>query len=157
MIELRIRVYGIWALGLTYSAAQARSNHSTHLLSRRKELVMASINTGKVVAGGLLAGLVANAIDFVTNTYILAADWQAWAPSRNLDPARDDAAQRRGHVDRDRLPLRHPARLDVCGDASAVRPGAKTAILAGLVIYLAATLVLFGFTHDGHADDDARS
>ena len=36
---------------------------------------MASINTGKVVAGGLAGGVVANAFDFVTNTYILAADW----------------------------------------------------------------------------------
>ena len=29
---------------------------------------MASINTGKVIVGGLVAGVVANAIDFVTNT-----------------------------------------------------------------------------------------
>ena len=48
---------------------------------------MASINTGKVVAGGLLAGLVANAFDFVTNTYLLAPDWQALATAHNMDPA----------------------------------------------------------------------
>ena len=35
---------------------------------------MASINLGRVVAGGLVAGVVANAIDFVTNTYVLASD-----------------------------------------------------------------------------------
>src|SRR5678815_2104572 len=52
-----------------------------------KELVMASINLGRVVAGGLVAGVVANAIDFVTNTYVLASDIAAWAPTRNLDPA----------------------------------------------------------------------
>ena len=48
---------------------------------------MASINLGRVVAGGLVAGVVANAIDFVTNTYVLAPDIAAWAPTRNLDPA----------------------------------------------------------------------
>ena len=48
---------------------------------------MASINTGKVIAGGLLAGLVANAFDFVTNTYILAGDWAAWATSRRAGSA----------------------------------------------------------------------
>ena len=41
---------------------------------------MASINLGRVVAGGLVAGVVANAIDFVTNTYVLAADIAAWPP-----------------------------------------------------------------------------
>ena len=48
---------------------------------------MASINLGRVVAGGLVAGVVANAIDFVTNTYVLGADIAAWAPTRNIDPA----------------------------------------------------------------------
>ena len=33
---------------------------------------MASINTGKVIVGGLAAGVVLNAIDFVSNMYILA-------------------------------------------------------------------------------------
>ena len=48
---------------------------------------MASINTGKVVMGGLVAGVVANAVDFVTNNYVLAADWQAWAGQHNIDAA----------------------------------------------------------------------
>jgi len=48
---------------------------------------MASINTGRVVAGGLVAGLVANAIDFVTNTYVMADDWTAFAQAHNMDPA----------------------------------------------------------------------
>ena len=36
-----------------------------------------SINTGKVVVGGLAAGVVMSAIDFVTNTYLLAAQNKA--------------------------------------------------------------------------------
>ena len=53
------------------SARRRGVDNSTSLINE-KEIVMAGINTGKVMAGGLLAGLVANAFDFVTNTYILA-------------------------------------------------------------------------------------
>src|SRR6267378_3620510 len=67
------------------SARRRRVDNSTSLI--KKEIVMTGINTGKVVAAGLLAGLVANAFDFVTNTYILAADWQALATAHNMDPA----------------------------------------------------------------------
>ena len=34
---------------------------------------MAAINTGKVVTGGLAAGLVLNVIDFLSNTYVLGS------------------------------------------------------------------------------------
>jgi hypothetical protein len=46
-----------------------------------------AINTGRVIAGGLAGGVVANAVDFVTNNYVLAPDWQAWAASHNIDAA----------------------------------------------------------------------
>ena len=48
---------------------------------------MTRINMGKVVIGGLLAGLVMNVIDFITNTYWLGAGWMEMAKARNLDPA----------------------------------------------------------------------
>src|SRR5262245_45608619 len=54
---------------------------------QRRERPMASINTGKVVVGGLAAGLVANVIDFVVNTFVLANSWEAFAKAHNLDPA----------------------------------------------------------------------
>ena len=38
-----------------------------------------AINTKKVLLGGLAAGVVLNVIDFVTNTYILAAQMKAAA------------------------------------------------------------------------------
>ena len=38
---------------------------------------MGKINWGRVVAGGLLAGLVLNCVDFVVNGMLLAADWNA--------------------------------------------------------------------------------
>ena len=110
---------------------------------------MAGINTGKVVAGGLLAGLVANAFDFVTNTYILAADWEAFAAAHNMDVAAMTSPAVAGTwIAIDFL----FGILLVCTYA-AIRPrfgaGAQTAIYAGLLVYLAPTLVLFGFTMMG--------
>jgi hypothetical protein len=46
---------------------------------------MASINSGKVLAGGVLAGVVMNAVDYVSNNFILAKDWQNVAQLRNID------------------------------------------------------------------------
>jgi hypothetical protein len=107
---------------------------------------MASINTGKVVAGGLLAGVVANAVDFVTNNYVLAPDWQAWATAHNIDPA----VLTSGSVAGTWIVLDFVFGLMLVWTYAAMRPrfgpGIRTALLASLVIYLAPTLVLFGFT-----------
>jgi hypothetical protein len=48
---------------------------------------MTRINTGRVIAGGLLAGLLFNIGDFLTNTYILAADFESNLKRLGLDPA----------------------------------------------------------------------
>ena len=110
---------------------------------------MASINTGKVIAGGLLAGLVANAFDFVTNTYILAADWRIWATSRNLDPA----AMTKPAVAGTWIAVDFAFGILLVWTYAAMRPrfgpGVRTAIFAGLVVYIAPTLVLAGFTMMG--------
>jgi hypothetical protein len=110
---------------------------------------MASINLGRVVAGGLVAGVVANAIDFVTNTYILASDIATWAPTRNLDPA----AINSGPVAATWIVVDFIFGLLLVATYAAMRPrlgaGPKTAILAGLALWIAVTTVLFGFTQMG--------
>jgi hypothetical protein len=110
---------------------------------------MASINVGRVVAGGLVAGVVANAIDFVTNTYVLASDWAAFAPTRNLDPA----ALTSGPVAATWITVDFILGLMLVWTYAAMRPrfgaGPKTAIFAGLLLYLAVTVVLFGFSQMG--------
>jgi len=110
---------------------------------------MASINLGRVVAGGLVAGVVANAIDFVTNTYVLASDWAAFAPTRNLDPA----AFTSGSVAAVWITVDFAFGLLLVWTYAAIRPrfggGPKTAVLAGLVLYVTATVVLFGFSQMG--------
>ena len=110
---------------------------------------MASINIGKVVTGGLVAGVVANAVDFVTNTYVLAADWQAWAVSHNIDPA----VLTSGSVAATWMAVDFIFGLLLVWTYAAMRPrfgpGIQTAFFAGLVIYLAPTLIVFGFTMMG--------
>jgi hypothetical protein len=110
---------------------------------------MASINVGRVVAGGLVAGVVANAIDFVTNTYVLASDMAAWAPTRNLDAA----AMNSGPVAASWILVDFIFGLVVVSTYAAMRPrfgaGPKTAMLAALALWVAVTAVLFGFTQMG--------
>ena len=110
---------------------------------------MASINTGKVVVGGLAAGLVANVIDFVTNTYVLAPDWQSFATAHNLDPA----AMTKPSVAATWVIIDFLMGIILVFAYAAIRPrfgpGPKTAICSGLLIYIAITLVLYGFTNMG--------
>ena len=84
-----------------------------------------AMNTGKVVVGGLVAGLVFNIGDFVINTMLLAADNAAFMTRLGL----------------------------VVWTYAAIRPrfgpGVSTAIIAGLIPFLGATLVLGGFTSMG--------
>ncbi len=110
---------------------------------------MASINTGKVVVGGLVAGVVANVIDFVTNTYVLAPDWTAFAQSHNLDAA----AFTSGPVAATWVVVDFLYGLLIVWTYAAIRPrlgaGPGTALIAGFVLFATATIVIFGFTMMG--------
>ena len=110
---------------------------------------MASINIGRVVVGGLVAGVVANAIDFVTNTYILAADWQALAVAHNMDPAVMTSPAVAGTW----VAVDFAYGILLVLTYAAIRPrfgaGAATALYAGLMVFAAPTLVLLGFTEMG--------
>ena len=105
-----------------------------------------AINTGKVVTGGLVAGVVANVVDFVTNTYVLAADWQGWAAAHNIDPA----ALTSGPVAVTWIVIDFLFGFLLVWTYAAMRPrfgaGIQTAFFAGLVVYAASTMVVFGFT-----------
>ena len=107
---------------------------------------MASINTGKVIVGGLVAGVVANAIDFVTNMYVLAPDYAELAKAHNMDPAAFNTPA----VAVTWIVADFVFGLLLVWTYAAMRPrfgpGVSTAILAGLPIFLAPTVVIFGFT-----------
>ena len=110
---------------------------------------MASINTGKVVTGGLAAGVVANVIDFVTNTFLLAGDWQAFALDHNLDPEGFTSASTAMTWVAVDFVLGILLVLTYAAIRPRLGPGAGTAIFAGLIIYVATTAVVFGFAMMG--------
>ncbi len=107
------------------------------------------INYARVVLGGLAAGVVANACDFLISTYFMADDLQRLTRRLNLDWS----------------VVNGPAVLVtwtvvdfiyatlIVWTYAAIRPrlgpGPKTALCAGLVIYAAVTVVLFGFQSMG--------
>lgn len=108
-----------------------------------------AINTGKVVVGGLVAGLVLNIGDFVINTMLLAADNAAFMTRLGLDPAAMESFA-------GMLPwivIDFLMGLLIVWVYAAIRPrfgpGVSTAIIAGLIPFLGVTLVLAGFTSMG--------
>ena len=110
---------------------------------------MASINTGKVIVGGLVAAVVANAIDFVTNMYVLAPDYAELAKAHNMDPAAFNTPA----VAMTWVAVDFVFGFLLVWSYAAMRPrfgpGIATAILAALPLFLAPTAVILGFTMMG--------
>jgi hypothetical protein len=96
---------------------------------------MSGINLGRVISGGLLAGLVMNVVDAVTNGVILGARWEQESKRLGIDMSAGAQSQSLvGWVTFDFL----------CGITlvwlyAAIRPrygpGPKTALIAGLAIW----------------------
>ena len=108
-----------------------------------------AMNSGKVVVGGLVAGVVMNVGDFLINTQILAADNTAFLKRLNLDPAVMESLS-------GMLPwivVDFLMGVLLVWTYAAIRPrfgpGVSTAIIAALIPFLAVTLVLAGFTSMG--------
>jgi hypothetical protein len=110
---------------------------------------MSAINTGKVLVGGLLAGLVFNILDTVNGMLVMGEDFRANMTRLNLDPAKmESGAGMATWIIIDFL-----MGILVIWVYAAMRPrfgpGPKTAVLAGLACNLAITLVMFGLTQGG--------
>lgn len=110
---------------------------------------MSAINTGKVVIGGLLAGLVMNALDMVNGFLIMGEDFRANAQRLGLDPAQmESGAGIATWVVVDFL-----MGILLVWTYAAMRPrfgpGPSTAVKAALVPWLAVGLVMFGMTQGG--------
>jgi hypothetical protein len=108
-----------------------------------------AINTGKVITGGLVAGFVMNVLDMTWNFTVLAADMKAMADQLRLDPAvLTDVSYAIPWIVVDFV-----IGLVIVWNYAAMRPrlgpGPRTAILAGLVPYVAVTAVLCGFASIG--------
>jgi hypothetical protein len=110
---------------------------------------MSGINAGKVVIGGLLAGLVYNVLDFLNNAVFVGDDFRANAVRLGLDPAAAESPTGIATW----VVIDFLFGILVVWTYAAVRPrfgpGPKTAIYAGLIPYLAVTLIMFGLTQGG--------
>ena len=108
-----------------------------------------AMNSGKIVVGGLVAGVVFNIGDFLINTVVLAADNAEFMRRLGLDPAAMESIS--GMAPWIVVDLLFG--LLVVWTYASIRPrfgpGVTTAILAGLIPFLGATLVLAGFTSMG--------
>ena len=110
---------------------------------------MAGINTGKVITGGLLAGLVFNVLDFLSNTVIFGSEIQANFARLGLDPAAMETPMGIATW----VAIDFLFGIVAVWTYAAIRPrfgaGARTAAYAGGVLWLAVSLVIFGFAQAG--------
>jgi hypothetical protein len=110
---------------------------------------MASINTNRVVIGGLLAGVVMNACDMLWNFVVLKDDLSVIAQRLGLDPI----AATSFSTGVPWIVVDFVIGLAVVWNYAAVRPrfgqGPRTAVLAAIAPWLVATAVVFGFTTMG--------
>lgn len=110
---------------------------------------MASINTGRVVIGGLLAGVVMNALDMLWNGVVLKDDMMAISQRLGMDPAAATSFSTAVPW----IVVDFVLGLAVVWTYAAIRPrfgaGVRTAVLAGLVLWLVSSAVVFGFTSMG--------
>jgi hypothetical protein len=109
-----------------------------------------SVNTGRVVLGGLLAGLVLNIGEFIFNDFIVGAQMKTWFAAHNF-------AEPTGKFVATAVGLTFVMGIVIVFTYALIRPrlgpGVNTAIVAGLLGWFAAYLyvgiingVLFGFT-----------
>jgi len=109
-----------------------------------------AINTGKVVVGGLVAGVVLAVLDFVTNGLIFAD--QNTAALNALNPGLAANVEGAGAMVAFTV-LDLLFGIVVVWTYAAMRPrfgaGAKTAMIAGLQIWLVALLMYLGMTFMG--------
>jgi hypothetical protein len=108
-----------------------------------------AINTGKVVAGGLLAGLVLNVLDVTENMTVFAAENEAMLKRLNLNPAiATDFSYAVPWIVVDFV-MGLLVVFTYAGLRPRFGPGPKTAVIAGSILWLAVTSVLTGFASMG--------
>ena len=114
---------------------------------------MGGINLARVLIGGIVAGIVANAGDYLIQEVILAEDNAQLVQRLNLDPVRVEASFTTW-IAADFL---YGILLVFAYAAMRPRfgPGPRTAVISALTLYLAITVVLMGFMSMGMFVQDA--
>ena len=110
---------------------------------------MSRTNYSRVFMGTLAAGLTANVCDFITNSFLLAEDMHRMQQRLNLDAAVVNGVP----VLVTWTVVDFVLAFLIVWTYAAIRPrlgpGAGTALVAGMVPWLAITAVLFGFQQMG--------
>jgi hypothetical protein len=110
---------------------------------------MSAINYGRVVVGGLVAGVVLNVLDTVNGMFIMAGEFEANSARLGLDPALMESPS----VMTTWIVIDFLIGILLVWLYAAIRPrfgpGLKTALMAGLVFWAGVTLVMYGFTAMG--------
>ena len=108
-----------------------------------------AINTGKVISGGLLTGVVYNAFDMLWNFTVLQADGLAMAPRLNLNPAVvTDFSYQIPWIVVDFV-LGLLTIFIYAGFRPRFGPGPQTAVIAGFMLWVAITSLFCGFASMG--------
>lgn len=108
------------------------------------------MNTKKVLLGGIVAGVVMNAIDFVTNTYILGERMKA--ATEAFKPGLSDQMME-GSAIAIYIIMDFVLGIALVWTYAAIRPrfgpGIKTATYAALLFWILAGIFLSGYMHMG--------
>jgi hypothetical protein len=114
---------------------------------------MGGINLARVLIGGIVAGVVANAGDYLVNQVILVEDGTQLVQRLNLDSAQVEASATTWIV----VDFLYGILLVFAYAAMRPRfgPGPRTAVISALTLYLAITVVLMGFMSMGMFVQDA--
>jgi hypothetical protein len=108
---------------------------------------MSRINYGRVLIAGLVAGIVANAFDFVVNTYLMVDESAEMISRLNLNPAKVQGSMPVWII------VDFLWGLLLVFTYAAIRPrfgaGPKTAVIAGVTLWLGVTMTMAGFASMG--------
>ncbi len=92
-----------------------------------------ALNTGKVVMGGLVAGVVGNLLDYVFQGILMRPDFELMQQRLNLDPAKANNPVPWIVVD---FVIGFLLIITYVGFRTRWGPGPKTAIYAGLIVFV---------------------
>lgn len=103
---------------------------------------MSGINVGRVLVGGLVAGVVANAIDYAINRYLMVDESSEMIARLNLNPETVAASATTWIV------VDFIWGLLLVFTYAGIRPrfgpGPKTAVIAGVILWLAVAVTMAG-------------
>jgi hypothetical protein len=105
-----------------------------------------AVNSGKVVVGGLVAGIVANLLDYLFQGLLLKPDFEMMRQRLNLDPVAANNPVPWIIVD---FILGFLLIITYVGFRTRWGPGPKTAIYAGVVVFVSIASVMCALTSIG--------